>query len=88
MNNPKIRQRRTGARSARGLPTCHLPAEVTDRFTPHGVSGPVEHVKFVCIRRHRYSLPVDMLHLSATVSGHASAPPNNSSQITPLIQDQ
>ena len=46
-------------------PTCGLPAEITDRFTLGGVPGPVEHVKVVCVRRHWYTLPVDMVPLSA-----------------------
>lgn len=54
-------------------PTCHLPAEITDRFTLRGVPGPVEHVKVVCVRRHWYTLPVDMLPTSATASEHASS---------------
>jgi len=46
-------------------PTCGLPAEVTDRFTLGGAPGPVEHVKVVCVRRHWYTLPVDMFPVSA-----------------------
>lgn len=47
-------------------PTCHLPAEITDRFTLGGAPGPVEHVKVVCVRRHWYTLPVDMPALSTS----------------------
>jgi hypothetical protein len=46
-------------------PTCGLPAEITDRFTLGGVPEPVEHVKIICVRRHWYTLPVDMVALSA-----------------------
>jgi hypothetical protein len=46
-------------------PTCGLPAEVTDRFTLGGAPGPVEHVKVMCVRRHWYTLPVDMFPLCA-----------------------
>ena len=42
-------------------PTCGLPADITDRFTLGGAPGPVEHVKLICVRRHWYTLPVDML---------------------------
>jgi hypothetical protein len=48
-----------------GCPTCGLPAEVTDRFTLGGAPGPVEHVKVVCVRRHWYTLPVDMFPVKA-----------------------
>jgi hypothetical protein len=45
-------------------PTCGLPAEITDRFTLDGVPESVEHVKVVCVRRHWYTLPVDMVSLT------------------------
>jgi hypothetical protein len=45
-------------------PSCGLPAEITDRFTLGGVPEPVEHVKVVCVRRHWYTLPVDMVSLT------------------------
>jgi hypothetical protein len=54
-------------------PTCHLPAEITDRFTLDGVPGPAEHVKVVCVRRHWYTIPIEMLRVSATVSQDANA---------------
>lgn len=53
-------------------PTCHLPAEIIERFRLNGVPGPVEHVKVVCVQRHWYTIPVDMLPVSATVSEDAS----------------
>lgn len=46
-------------------PTCGLPAEITDRFTLGGAPGPVEHVKVRCIRRHWYTVPVDMFPINA-----------------------
>jgi hypothetical protein len=49
-------------------PTCGLPAEITDRFTLGGAPGPIEHVKIVCVRRHWYTLPVDMFPVSAPAS--------------------
>jgi hypothetical protein len=42
-------------------PACGLPAEITDRFTLDGAPGPVEHVKLVCVTRHWFTIPVDML---------------------------
>jgi hypothetical protein len=60
-------------------PTCHLPAEITDRFTLGGAPGPVEHVKVVCVRRHWYTLPVEMLSVGATASESATT-----SGVTPL----
>jgi hypothetical protein len=52
-------------------PTCGLPAEVTDRFTLGGAPGPIDHVKVVCVRRHWYTLPVDMFPIGAPVSEDA-----------------
>jgi hypothetical protein len=57
-------------------PTCGLPAEITDRFTLGGVPGPVEHVKIVCIRRHWYTLPVDMVTADARSAGVPLEPAN------------
>ena len=53
-------------------PTCGLPAEITDRFTLDGVPEPVDHVKVVCVRRHWYTLPVDMVPVSAPVRERTS----------------
>lgn len=55
-----------------GCPTCGLPAEITDRFTLDGAPGPVEHVKVVCVRRHWYTLPVDMFPVTVHVPERAS----------------
>jgi hypothetical protein len=49
-------------------PTCHLPAEITDRLTLDGVPEPVEHVKVVYVRWHWYTLPVDRLAVPTRVS--------------------
>ena len=53
-------------------PTCGLPAEIIDRFTLGGAPGPVEHLKVVCVRRHSYTMPVDMFAVSALVSERTS----------------
>ncbi|HYB28636.1 MAG TPA: hypothetical protein VEF89_18625 [Solirubrobacteraceae bacterium] len=55
-----------------GCPTCGLPAEITDRFTLDGAPEPVEHVKVVCVRRHWYTLPVEMFPVSALMTDHRS----------------
>jgi hypothetical protein len=55
-------------------PACGLPAEITDRFTLIGAPGPVEHVKLVCVVRHWFTIPADMLAAADTpVSGPAEA---------------
>jgi hypothetical protein len=61
MNNHKPDHRELLPGALVGCPTCGLPAEITDRFTLGGAPGPVEHVKVVCVRRHWYTLAVDML---------------------------
>jgi hypothetical protein len=55
-------------------PTCGLPAEITDSFTLGGAPAPVEHVKVVCVRRHWYTLAVDMF----PVAGPESEPTSTS----------
>ena len=58
-------------------PTCGLPAEITDRFTLAGAPGPVEHVKLVCVMRHWFTIPVDMLG-AAEAPGSGPAAPGTS----------
>ncbi|MGH3609906.1 MAG: hypothetical protein ACRDRD_17740 [Pseudonocardiaceae bacterium] len=41
-------------------PGCGLPAEISERFTLDGAPEPIAHVKVVCVRRHWYTVPVDM----------------------------
>jgi hypothetical protein len=53
-------------------PMCGLPAEITDRFTLGGAPGPVEHVKLMCVRRHWYTLPADVLTAISPVPEHTS----------------
>jgi hypothetical protein len=53
-------------------PTCGLPAEITDRFTLAGAPEPVEHVKLMCVRRHWYTLPADVLSTICPVPEHTS----------------
>jgi hypothetical protein len=54
-------------------PTCGLPAEITDRFSLGGAPEPVEHVKVMCVRRHWYTLPVDMFGVCAPAPEHTGA---------------
>jgi hypothetical protein len=42
-------------------PECGEPAEVQDRSVLESTSGPVEHVKVMCVRRHWFLLPAEML---------------------------
>jgi len=39
-------------------PTCEAPAEVTDRMTIGSTSGPVEHLRTLCVRGHRFFMPM------------------------------
>ena len=41
--------------------TCHLPAEITDRFVLPSTDGPIEHVTLHCVARHTFILPVARL---------------------------
>ena len=72
MNNHERDSTELGAGALVGCPTCGVPAEITDRFTLGGAPEPVEHVKVVCVRRHCYTLPLDMFSMSAPVSEHTS----------------
>jgi hypothetical protein len=69
-DNPDLTELAPGALVE--CPTCGLPAEITDRFTLAGAPGPVEHVKVVCVRRHWYTLPVDMFPVTAPVLENTS----------------
>ncbi len=42
-------------------PACCALAEILDRFTLQSTDGPVEHVRVLCLNRHRFALPVDSL---------------------------
>jgi hypothetical protein len=44
-----------------GCPDCGAPAEVEAWSTLGSTSGPVEHVRTRCARRHWFLLPRDML---------------------------
>jgi hypothetical protein len=71
MNNAEPDDTALAPGSLVDCPTCGLPAEITDRFTLAGAPGPVEHVKVVCVRRHWYTLPVDMFPVKVSVSKRA-----------------
>ena len=74
MSNDKIQ---TPTEPLVECPACGLPAEITDRFTLGGAPGPVEHVKLVCVMRHWYTIPVDMLG-AAEAPGSGPAEPGTS----------
>ena len=38
---------------------CHAPAEILDRYPIGSTSGPMEHVRTYCVRRHIFVLPTD-----------------------------
>jgi hypothetical protein len=42
-------------------PSCAAPAEMVDQFVLWSTSGPVEHVKTYCVRRHIFMLPTEQL---------------------------
>jgi hypothetical protein len=42
-------------------PECAGPAEVLDRTVLESTDGPVEHARILCVRRHRFFLPLSML---------------------------
>lgn len=42
-------------------PECKAPAEVQRRVVIGGTSGPLEHVKLMCVRRHWFFMPVFLL---------------------------
>jgi hypothetical protein len=71
MNNHKPQNTKLRTGELVDCVTCGLPAEITDRFTLGGAPGSVEHVKIVCVRSHRYTLPVDMFPVSAGQSTRA-----------------
>jgi hypothetical protein len=39
-------------------PECGSPAEITEQFSLGSTSGPVEHVRIACVRRHWFLLPI------------------------------
>jgi hypothetical protein len=39
-------------------PDCGVPAEVLDRVVLRSTSGPIEHAKVQCIRRHIFVMPI------------------------------
>ena len=73
MSNHKPAARELAPGALVGCPRCGLPAEISDRFTLGGAPEPVEHVKVVCVRRHWYTLPVDMFPVTALVSEETSS---------------
>jgi hypothetical protein len=44
-------------------PECAHPAEVTWRSEVRSTDGPIEHVKILCLMRHRFLLPSERLEV-------------------------
>ncbi len=42
-------------------PWCGAPAELESESTLASTSGPVEHVRVLCVRLHHYLMPREML---------------------------
>ena len=42
-------------------PECGVPAQIQDRAVWESTDGPIEHVQLVCVRRHRFLMPVEGL---------------------------
>jgi hypothetical protein len=42
-------------------PGCSSPAQVLDRSALQSTDGPIEHVRILCLNRHHFLLPVEML---------------------------
>jgi hypothetical protein len=42
-------------------PECGVLAEVTDRFSLPGTTGPVEHLALQCMAGHHLRMPADLL---------------------------
>jgi hypothetical protein len=42
-------------------PECWAPAEVQRRSVVGSTSGPLEHVKLICVRQHWFLMPVFLL---------------------------
>jgi hypothetical protein len=42
-------------------PSCGLPATITDRFTPHGSSGRIDHVELASVGGHPLRATTDSL---------------------------
>jgi hypothetical protein len=59
-------------------PQCGLPAEITDRFTLAGTSGPVKHVRTVCVGGHWLTPLVDDVEELVMPPCRAQPPPNAS----------
>ncbi len=56
----------TGGLDLAVCPDCAAPAEVVDRFALPSTDGDVEHVKLMCLSRHRFLLPAAALPAPAT----------------------
>jgi hypothetical protein len=45
-------------------PECHVPAEITERFTLPSTDGPVDHVVVCCAAGHHFRMPSELLEVT------------------------
>lgn len=53
-------------------PDCGNIAETHDRFLLSSTDGPIEHMRMLCVRRHRFVLPTSSLERVPTMRPPAS----------------
>lgn len=53
-------------------PQCLAPAEVQRRTVLGSTSGPLEHVKLMCVRRHWFLMPVFLLEAALRLEQRAA----------------
>ena len=56
-------------------PECGGPAEIQWRATLESTDGPVEHAQVLCVRKHRFLLPVAALAAAPVAAPVAPAAP-------------
>jgi hypothetical protein len=49
-------------------PACDMIAEIVDTVAVGSTSGPIEHLRTLCVRRHAFFLPADTYHLRTDVT--------------------
>jgi hypothetical protein len=64
-------------------PECGELAQVQDRAVLESTSGPVEHAKVMCVRRHWFLLPVDQLRTPQGKPAHSGDASRSSAQNPP-----
>ena len=54
-------------------PACDTIAEIVDNLAVASTSGPIEHLRTLCVRRHAFFLPADTYHLRTDVPARSPA---------------